>query len=200
MAVLLMVESVPGNARKAVLTMTDAGFEVSGSTIGWDEIDRVRYLAVDSHVNGSYLGTAYTVAVGTAAKKHLSFTLNSGTTGALKSKVDHERRERNRVEWSRAVELVEERAGLRIMTDAAAAVLNGVAVDFAGLRLDRQGIHKRGLFSKTVEWADLTGTEVVNHFIHIRRGTRSVIQVPRHAWNAVLLGRVVSTLRQRLAG
>jgi len=195
-----MVESVPGNPRKVVLTISDSGFEVSGSTIGWDEIKRVRYLAVDSRVNGSYLGTAYTVAVGTAAKRQLSFTLNSGTTGALKSKIDHERRERNRVEWSRAVELVEERAGLRIMTDAAAAVLQGGAVDFAGLRLDPHGIHKRGLFTKSVSWHELTGTEVLNHYIHVRRGTRSAIQVPRHAWNAVLLSRVVGILRQRLAG
>jgi hypothetical protein len=193
-----MVEAVPGNPHKLVLTLTDAGLEVSGAKLDWDEIQRVRYMAVDNHVNGSYLGTTFTVAAGNGAKKQLSFSMSSGTTGMLKSKIDTDRRDRNRGEWLRAVEIVEEQAGLRIMTDAATGVLQGRPIDFAGLRLDGQGIHRRGLFTKTVTWSELSGTQVLNQFIHVYRGRKSAIQVSRSAWNAVLLGRVVDSLRQRL--
>jgi hypothetical protein len=196
--ILLVVESVPGNPRRLVLTMTEHGIDVSGRSLAWQEIDRVRYSAVDNHINGAYMGTTYTVAVGGPAKRELVFMLNSGTTGPLKSRVDHERRDRNRAEWVKAVEILEERVCVRLMTQVVTAVLGGGAVMFAGLRLDGYGVHKSGLFSRSVTWPEIAGTDVHYGYLRVlakRAGKpKKVLEIPRASWNAVLLGRVISTL------
>jgi len=197
--VLLEVESVPGNRDRLVLTMTEGGLDVSGVTFGWSEIDRVRYGIVDRHVNGAYLGTTFVIEVGNAANKKMRFSLDSGTTGALKAKVDHERRDRNRVEWVKAVEILDDHVSIRLVADAVATVRGGGVTEFAGLRLDPQGIHRSGLLrSSSVAWTEIAGTETRHPYLHILSHAngrpKTAIKVPRDGWNVVLLPRVIAAL------
>jgi len=200
--VLLQVQAVPGNTKKAVLTMTDAGLDVSGVGLSWPEIDRVRYSAVDRHINGSYMGTTFTIAVGNAAKKQVTFMLDSGTTGALKTKIDHERRDRNKAEWIRAVEILEDRVCVPLIAATVTTVLQGGSAEMAGLTLDPRGVHKGGLFSKSVAWGDFAGTEVRHPYLRvlIRAGekTKKGLEIPNAGWNVVLLPRAIRMLSERL--
>jgi len=201
--VLLQIQAVPGNSKKLVLTMTEAGLDISGVTFSWDEIDRVRYGAVDRHINGGYMGTTFTIEVGNAAKKKQHFILDSGTTGPLKTRIDHERRDRNRAEWVKAVEILEDRVCVRLATEAMTTVLQGGTTEFAGLRLDPQGVHKGGLFSKSVGWRDIAGTEAKFPYFRIlaRAGdkTKKAIEIPHGGWNMVLLPRVIDALIPRMS-
>jgi hypothetical protein len=200
--ILLEVEAVPGNRQKLVLTMTDEGIDISGTSFGWPEINRVRYRAVDRYHNGSYMGTTFSIAVANTADESKGFVLESSTTGFLKGKIDHERRDRNRVEWGKAVDILEERVCVRLMTEALATVLEGGAVEFAGLRLDPQGIHKDGFFSKSVAWQDVAGTKNENSYLRIlaRKGnkTKKVIELHHGNWNVVLLPRMINALTSRM--
>ena len=64
-----------------------------------------------------------------------------------------------------------------------------------GLRLDRQGIHKPGLFAKFVAWPDVVGTEIKYSYLRVlgrKNGkTGKVMEIPRSGWNRVLLDRVI---------
>jgi hypothetical protein len=200
--VLLQVQAVPGNAKKAVLTMTDAGFDVSGVGLSWPEIVRVRYSAVDRHINGSYMGTTFTIVVGNAVKKQLTFMLDSGTTGALKTKIDHERRDRNKAEWIKAVEILEDRVCVPLIASTVTTVLQGGSAEMSGLTLDPRGVHKAGLFSKSVAWRDVAGTEVRHPYFRVlvRVGdkTKKGLEIPNAGWNVVLLPRVIKLLSERM--
>ncbi|MGI8329268.1 hypothetical protein ACRYCC_04840 [Actinomadura scrupuli] len=200
-AVLLKVESSPGDRNTRVLTMTDEGLDVSGVSFAWPEIDRVRYGAVDSYVNGGYVGTTYRIEVGNAARKKTRFKLTSRTTGVLKNKIDHERRERNRAEWIKAVEILEERVCGRLAAEAVMTVRGGGTAECAGVRLDPQGVRRSGPFGRSVAWQDIAGTEVKHPYVRIfaRRGEqpKKAIKVPIGTWNAVLLPRVIEALSQR---
>src|SRR5690349_3898410 len=201
--VLLQVQAVPGNTKKAVLTMTDAGLDVSGVSFGWPEIDRVRYSAVDRHINGSYMGTTFTIAVGNAAKKQTTFMLDSGTTGALKTKIDHERRDRNKAEWIKAVEILEDRVCVPLIAATVTTVLQGGSTQMSGLTLDPRGVHKAGLFSKSIAWPQIAGTEVRSPYFRVlvRAGdkTKKGLEIPNVGWNVVLLPRVIKLLSERMA-
>lgn len=200
--VLLQVEAVPGNTRKAVLTMTEGGLDISGVRFSWPEVDRVRYSAVDRHINGGYMGTTFTIAVGNAAKKKMTFMLDSGTTGALKTKVDHERRERNKAEWIKAVEILEDRVCVPLIATTVTTVLQGGSTEMGGLTLDPRGVHKAGLFSKSVGWREVAGTEVRHPYFRVlvRAGdkTKKGLEIPNVAWNVVLLPRVIKVLSERM--
>jgi hypothetical protein len=197
--VLLEVESVPGNRNKLVLTMTEDGLDISGVSFGWAEIDRVRFGAVDRHVNGAYLGTTFAIEVGNAAKKRMRFALDSGTTGALKTKVDHERLDRNRAEWVKAVEILDERVCIRLVKEAVTTVRGGGTTEFAGLRLDPQGVQRGGLLrTSSVAWTDIAGTETRHPYLHILSHAhgrpKTAIKVVRDGWNVVLLPRLITAL------
>jgi hypothetical protein len=196
--ILLEIQSVPGNTKRLVLTMTENWFDVSGNSIAWHEIDRVIYSAVDRYINGAYMGTNFTVAVRGATKKEIRFLLDSGTKGALKHKVDHERRNRNKVEFENAITLLEERVGNRLVSEAVAAVRAGGMTEFGGLRLDPEGVHKPGLFRKSARWDEIVGTDVKHVFLRVlvRKGerTKKAMDVHRYGWNAVLLPRVIAIL------
>jgi hypothetical protein len=201
--VLLQVQAVPGNAKKAVLTMTETGLDISGVSFSWPEIDRVRYSAVDRHINGGYMGTTFTIAVGNAAKKNMTFMLDSGTTGALKTKIDHERRDRNKAEWIKAVEILEDRVCVPLIASTVTTVLQGGSAEMGGLTLDPRGVHKGGLFSKSIAWPEVAGTEVRHPYFRvlIRAGnkTKKGLEIPQVGWNVVLLPRVIKLLSERMA-
>jgi hypothetical protein len=197
--VLLEVESVPGDRRKRVLTMSEGGLDVSGTSFGWAEIDRVQYSAVDRYVNGAYLGTTFTIKVGNAAKKKVWFTLNSGMTGPLKTQIDYQRRDRNRAEWVKAVEILDRCVSIRLIMDAVTTLRGGGTIEFAGLRLDPQGIHKSGLLrTKSVAWNDISGTETRSEYLCIfskaRGRVKNAIQRELDGWNVVLLPRVITAM------
>jgi len=198
--VLIEIQSVPGNPRKLVLTMTDDGLDISGVSFRWAEIDRVKYSAVDRHLNGAYMGTTFAIEVGNAAKRRMRFALDSGTTGALKSKVDEARRDRNQSEWTRAVEILESRVCVRLAHEAVATVRRGGVAELGGLRLDDRGVHKPGVFSKSVAWPDVAGTAVKHPYFQVTTAAggpvRKALEVPNDGWNVVLLARVINALRQ----
>jgi hypothetical protein len=196
--VLLQVHTAPGKKHGLVLTLTEDAIELAGKSLRWSEVDRVKYGAVDKHVNGAYIGTTFSIDVGSAAKKYVQFGLYSGTTGLLGGRVDTENRDRNRADWIRAVEILEAKVCVRLIADAVLAVRQGRTVEFAGLRLAPDGVHKGGIFAKSVAWQDVAGTEVKSPYLRVlaRRGdkTRKAVEIQHNTWNAVLLPRVLDTL------
>jgi hypothetical protein len=197
--VLLVVESVPGNRGKRVLTMTEAGIDVSGTSLGWAEIDRVQYGVLDLYANGGYVNTTFIIKVGNAARKKVLFTLKSGLTGPLKKWIDTERRERNRAEWVEAVQILDQRVCIRLVTEVVTTVQGGGTTEFAGLRLDPQGLHKRGLLRSTsVAWDDIAGTETRDTFLCILKRARGRAKIAIHleqdGWNVVLLPSVIAAM------
>jgi hypothetical protein len=196
--VLLEVEAKPGKERTTRLVMTDeAVIFTNVEPFRWSEIDRVMYQATDNHINGSYMGTTFRIGVG-SGKRTGTFLLNSGTTGALKHKIDHERRTANQTQWVRAIEILEERVCVRLATEAVTAVLRGESVELGGVRLDRQGVHKGGLFKKSVPWSEVAGSRVRYPYfevlIHKGTKTKAGIQINAGQWNMVLLSRVITVL------
>jgi hypothetical protein len=198
--VLLEVEARPDKQNSARLVMTDEGISANNVSFRWEEIDRVNYSAVDNHVNGSYMGTTFTITVGNSSKKAI-FMLNSRTKGFLLAQIDHERRDRNREQWTRAVEVLVERLCVRLIGEAVATVHEGGTAELAGVQINRDGVHMGRLFRKTITWQEIAGTEIRNMYLAVmaRKGdkTKARIQVPRAAWNAVLLPHVINALMPR---
>jgi hypothetical protein len=200
---LLELEAKPGKARTARLVITDEAVNVNSTAFAWPAISRILYRAVDQHVNGAYLHTSFTIGVGDA-RRTATFMMFSGTTGALKHKVDHATRTAYHERWGRAVELLEQRAGMRMVADAVTTVHRGGTIEMSGLCLDPAGVHKGGLFRKHIAWPDYAGIRRENVYLHLlgtRDGrTRSRIQIPNGAWNAALLPRVLQSLHDLHAG
>jgi hypothetical protein len=203
--VLLDLAAKPDKVDSMRLVMTEEGIAIGSEraweTFGWDEIDRVAYRAVDHHVNGSYMNTTFTIQVG-SGKRTARFELYSSTTGFLKTKVDTEKRDANQEKWRQAVGILEDRACVRIATEAVATVLSGGSTSLGGVRLDLHGIHKDGLFRKTVAWSEVAGTRNGSPFFSVlaRRGTKEKpkIQVNAGLWNQVLLGRVINAIASQI--
>ncbi|MGI5243895.1 hypothetical protein [Dactylosporangium sp. CA-139066] len=194
---LLELEAKPGKARTARLRITGDGVEVNGAAFAWPEISRLLYRAVDQHVNGAYLHTSFTIGVGDA-RRTATFMMFSGTTGPLKTRVDHATRTAFHERWAHAVDLIEQHAGLRLVADAVTTVHRGGTTEMAGLRLDPAGVHKGGLFRRSIAWPAYAGVRRENAYLHLlalRDGrARSRIQVPNGTWNAPLLPRVLQAL------
>jgi hypothetical protein len=177
--------------------MTEAGFDVSGASIAWHEISQIRYSAVDHYLNHHYMGTTLTVAVAGSGKRRVRFKMESGTNAYMR-RVDPGRRDRNRAEFEKAVAVLDERVGNRLVSEAVTAVRAGGTAELGGLRLDPQGAHKPGLLRKSVRWHEVAGTDVndLNLMVLVRNGDRvkKAIAVPRNGWNVVLLPRVIGIL------
>ncbi|MFB9447067.1 hypothetical protein Dvina_24930 [Dactylosporangium vinaceum] len=195
---LLELESRPGKARSARLKLTDEAADVNGVVFAWRDVTRLLYRAVDQHVNGSYLHTTFTVGLGDA-KRTATFMMTSGTTGALKTKIDHETRSAYQHRWGQAVDVLERYAGTRIATEAVDAVRRGTPVELADVRLDGAGIHRGSLFRKTIAWPEYAGVKRENVYLHLladRAGKtpKARISVPNGSWNVALLPRVLDAL------
>jgi hypothetical protein len=203
--VLLDLLAKPDKADSMRLVMSAEGIRIgterASEAFRWDEIDKVAYRAVDHHINGSYMNTTFTIEVG-SGKRTARFELYSSTTGLLRTKVDTEKRDANQQKWREAVEILEDRVCLRIAAEAVATVLSGGSTSLGGVRLDRAGIHKDGLFRKTVAWSEVAGTRNGSPFFSVlaRKGTKEKpkIQVNAGQWNQVLLGRVISAIASRI--
>ncbi|MGN9913813.1 hypothetical protein ACTMTJ_40390 [Phytohabitans sp. LJ34] len=195
---LLQIDTAPGKKYGLVLTLTEDAIDLGGKSLRWSEIDKVRYGAVDKRVNGAYIGTTYTIDVGSAAKKYVQFSLYSGTTGLLGGRVDTDNRDRNRADWLRALEIVDARVCVRLVSAAVRSVRQGQEVEFAGLRLTPDGVHKGGIFRRSVAWGDVAGTEVKHPYLRVlaRDGgkTKKALEILNNTWNAVLLPRVLDAL------
>lgn len=200
---LLELEAKPGKQRGGRLVVTDEGVDVSGTAFRWPDVTRILHRAIDQHVNGSYLHTTFTIGVGDA-KHTATFMMVSGTTGALKTKIDHATRTAFHERWGQAVELIDRYAGVRVVTEAVAAVRRGGAVEMSGLRLDPRGVHKPGLFGgKSIAWAEYAGVKHEQSYVHLLAQdgdkSRSRIHVINSTWNIALLPRVLQELRTSAA-
>jgi hypothetical protein len=195
---LLELEAKPGKNRTGRLIVTDEGVDVSGTTFRWTEVNRLRYRALDQYVNGAYMHTTFTIGIGDA-KRTAQFMLVSGTTGALKTKIDRTTRSVFHERWGHAVDLIDQHGGTRIIAAAVTRVRQAGEVEMAGARIDSRGVHKRGLFgTKTIPWSDYAGSEREKAYLYLfarngeKRKTR--IHLMNNDWNAVLLPRVLQIL------
>ncbi|MEV4318194.1 hypothetical protein [Actinocrispum sp. NPDC049592] len=200
--VLLDVLARPDKPQKSArLVMTDQAMVFTDRTIAWPNIDKVDYSAIDHYTNGAYQHTTFSITVGTPDRQKAGFQMISGTTGFLRGRIDHEKRDRNRELWSQAVDILLERVATRIVSQAISAVEHGGATELGGVRIDRQGLHKGTLFKKSIEWDQVAGTEIKYgyHRIMAYHGekTKPRIQVPRGTWNAVLLPAVIRVFAPR---
>lgn len=201
--VLLELEARPRKSRTARLVMTDEGITINDEAFRWAAIDRVYYRAVDHYLNGGYQRTTFTIMVGTASRK-ATFVLISGTTGALKTKIDHAKRDENQGHFREAVGILNERLCARLIEDLVTTVLRGDTLEIAGLRIDRQGIHQGKVFHKSVPWPEIAGTDLKSPYLMIlaRQGTATKprLKVIPAKWNAVLLPYVITALTRQIPG
>lgn len=177
--------------------MTGHGIDIAGTCFAWSEIDRVNYRAVDRYLNGVYVGTTCTLEVGSSDQRRRHFRLDSGVTYPLRTRAD-ERRERNRAAWAHAVEILDEQVGYRLIGEAVTAVRRCRETTFAGLRLDSDGVHKPGIFGRSLAWSAIIGTDVRRNYVCVLAcdggGAAMAIERPIGAWNVVLLPRVMEAL------
>jgi hypothetical protein len=199
--ILLDVLAQPDKPKSPRLVMADDTISIDGTQLTWAEIDRVAYSAVDHYTNGMYQYTRFAVAAGSGARK-ATFNLTSSTKGLIKGGIDTQQRDRNREQWTRAVEILEERACVRLIGEAVTTVLQGGTIEVAGLRLDPDGIHQGKVFRKSVRWSEVAGTREKHPYLWVqaRRGekTKSALMIMNGIYNAVLVPRVVSSLAARM--
>lgn len=190
-------EATPGYERSR-LRMTEEEVSFGGFTHRWADVDRVRYSSTERRVNNAYMGTDHAFDIGGPTAKAIIFKLSSGTTGMLGMRADTTKRDTNQVVWSRAVEIIDANAGRRLVDDVVRTVRGGGSVEFAGLRFDRHGVHKGGLFKKSLSWVDIAGTRLQNAelAVLIRKGsaTRPGIKIMRGGWNVVYVPRLIARL------
>jgi len=195
--VLVQLEVHPGNPKTSRLVITDDGITIDGKGFGWPSIDRIRYSAVDHYQSAAYQGTTFIVAVGGAGQQ-ATFTLQANPTSFWKPEINHEARSGQHEAWKTAVEILDAQSGVPIATRAVATVRQGGTAELAGLHLDPQGVHKRGVFSKSIPWPEVAGTDIHLSYFRVlaRAGTKTKprIQIPRGDWNIVLLPRVIAAL------
>jgi hypothetical protein len=177
--------------------MTDDGVTIKDTPFAWAEICWVRYALVHQYVNGIYQETDLSLAVASPLGE-ATFVMKARMKGRLLPEPDEQYQRRVEV-WNNAVDILEQRACHRLGADAVAAVRQGEPIEFAGVRIDRDGVHGLGLRKKTVRWSELAGTETMGDGrirVLARRGTSAKprITVPPHTWNAVMLPRVIEAL------
>lgn len=189
----------PGVERSRLL-MTEDGVSFGGLSHRWADVDRVRYSNTEKRINGAYMGTNYVLEVAGPGAKSVILMLTSGTSGLMGMRVDTAKRDSNHVVWSRAVEIIDANAGRRLVADVVRTVRDGRSAEFAGLRFDRHGVHKAGLFKKSLSWVDIAGTRVENSEVAvlIRKGAgvKPGFKIMRGGWNVVYVPRVIATLMQ----
>lgn len=195
--VLVQLETHPGNAKTSRLVIAEDSISINGQGYGWHSIDKIMYRAVDHYQSAAYQGTTFTVGVGSGGQKSI-FTLRAQPTSFWKPRIDHEARSGQHEAWKSAVEILDARVGVPIAAHAVATVHQGGSTELAGLHLDPQGVHKRGLLSKTIAWPEVAGTQIRQSYFCVlaRAGakTKPKIQILRDGWNVVLLPRVIATL------
>jgi hypothetical protein len=194
--VLLALRARRGDREDRALTMSRDGIDISGTSFRWAEIDRITYRAEDRYLGDAYLGTTCTLEVGNACRKRRHFRLDSGVTYPLRTR-DDERRERNRAAWARAVKILDERVGTRLVSEAVTAVGRHKEATFAGLRFDSTGVHRRGIFGRSLPWHAIIDTEMRRQRLRVlacERGWATAIERPVGAWNVVLLPRMIGAL------
>jgi hypothetical protein len=195
--VLVQLESHPGKPKTGRLVITEQGVAINDKSFGWAEIDKILYSAIDMYQSAAYQGTTFTVGVGSPAQK-ATFSMEARPTSFWKPEVDHNARSGQHEAWKNAVEVLDARVGVPIATHAVATVRQGGTAELAGLHLDPQGVHKRGLMTKSIPWPEVAGTEVRQSYFCVlaRSGEKAKprIQIIRSGWNVVLLPRVIATL------
>ncbi|MGI5519883.1 hypothetical protein ACQEUX_02870 [Micromonospora sp. CA-259024] len=177
--------------------MTTDGLTINGVSFGWTEIGRVGYHASDIYVNGAYMGAVFVIRVGTAAATAV-FRLDSRTTGAVKINRNYEQRDHHQAQWTKAVNILEEKVCGRLISAAVATVQRGGTANISGLRIDPHGVHKGRLFSKSLAWQDFAGTDKRNEYFvvlaHRDGKEKPAIKVPVNGWNGVLIPRIITEL------
>jgi hypothetical protein len=200
--VLLDLLARPDKPEKSArLVMTDQAIVISGKSFAWPDIDKVDYAAVDMHTNGAYQYTTFSITVGTPDRRQAAFQIISGGKGVFGGTMDHEKRDHDRAQWSRAVDILVEKAATRIVDQVVSTINQGGEAELAGVKIDRQGLRKGALFKKSINWNDVAGTEFKYsyHRILAYQGTKTKprIQVARGTWNAVLLPAVIRMFAPR---
>ncbi|MCE7009802.1 hypothetical protein LWC34_44375 [Kibdelosporangium philippinense] len=193
--VLLDVLARPDKPNSTRLVMTDEAVTIGGKSFAWPEIDKVDFGFIDSYQNKVYVGTSFTIKVGTHDGRKATFLMLSKSKGFFGGTVDHQKRDHGREQWSRAVDILVERAGIRIVETAVAAVRGGGTAEIGGVRIDQRGMSKGRLFKKSVPWNEIASFEskYPYHHVLVRQGdkTKPRIQIANGTWNSMLLPTVI---------
>jgi hypothetical protein len=195
--VLVQLEVKPGDPKTSRLVITDDGISINDKGFGWGSVDKILYRAVDHYQSAAYQGTTFTIGAGDVNQKAV-FTLRANPTSFWKPEIDQDKRTEQHEHWKAAVEILDAQVGVRLAAHAVVTVRQGGTAKFAGLHLDPQGVHKRGVFSKSIAWPEVAGTEIRQSYFCVlaRHGekTKPRIQILRDGWNVVLLPRVIGAL------
>jgi hypothetical protein len=137
------------------LVATADSITIRGETFALNEIDAVQYTAVRSHLNGSYMGTSFTVQLRAGDRKQ-GFLMGTNHK--------NERLEEFSEAYSIVVALLDATVCSRLAADMATLLAAGETITLgpAGARVEltSQGFRLKKPLSKVVPWSQVTGTEV----------------------------------------
>lgn len=164
---------------------------IRGKVFDLGTVDRVAYIATRRKVNGSYMGTAFSLSLGQGDTKE-QFIVDSG----WRDKQLEEYREA----WNALVDMVEATASPRIAEQAVATIGAGGNVRYTNVVVGPQGLQARRPLASLVPWGEVLGTKpdgVGNLRVLVRgRSAKPKMKflVPLGGWNTVVLPRVVARL------
>jgi Protein of unknown function (DUF2510) len=144
-----------GKDERSELVATLDAIVVRGETFALDELEGVQWTAVRSHLNGSYMGTHFTVGVRAGERKQLYLMATNHKNERLDEFSDV---------YDRLVTLFDVAVCPRLAEGMAARLAAGETVTLgpAGARVEltSEGFRAKKPFSKAVPWKNVTGTEL----------------------------------------
>jgi len=148
------------------------------------EVDRVAYWVQGMKINGSYMGTDFTIQLSQGDKRRAFFLKSGHRDGNL---------EYARDSWSQLVDLLESTVCPRLAADVIHTVEAGETAKLGMVAVSSEGVRRRQkLSAKTVRWAEVTGTEVGARDVKVLgRDAKVLVAAGASEFNAVLLPRVV---------
>jgi len=155
-----------GKDERTELVATLDKIVVRGETFALDELDGVSWTAVRSHLNGSYMGTHFTVGVRAGDRKQLYLMATNHKEARLAEFRDV---------YDRLVTLFDVAVCPRLAADMAARLAGGETVTLgpAGARVEltKEGFRKKSPLAKVIPWSNVTGTELEGGrlFFHVRK-------------------------------
>ncbi|MGW1191435.1 hypothetical protein [Streptomyces sp. NPDC002559] len=158
-------------------------------TLGWDEVEWVRYPVSRTKHQGflfpSMYTTTYTFGVGTYADSPEGLRDLGWSRGG--------KRPTDPAEWLALVDFVQRIVEPRLLAKYLDLIRRGGAITIGEMRVHRDGLTLRGVMD--ANWRSLTGVEVANGLVWIHeQGRPQAVRVSLGSANAVLLPRIVAAM------
>nr|MDT0658893.1 hypothetical protein [Micromonospora sp. DSM 115978] len=196
--ILFSVQSRPGHPKSQHLTISEDAVTIDEAWFRWAEIDRIAYTATVFLAMGFDQGAAFSIQVGASARE-ARFMMQCKGSGALRNDKLRAQREEQQTAYALVVTVLESNVGERLVAETVRALRRGESVEIGGLRLDRHGMHRKGLFGgeKSARWSSIDSLNVFDGALNIWAGgneRKPALTTGQGAWNAVLLPRIIGEM------